>query len=637
MYIHRKNQASSDSSNHLGRWVQSEGMLFGIISLCVLLGLIVFGGIALIIYNWGWWRVRNFERRRRYVKTWHGWTNKQRQEERLRLRQERQGGLRNKFRWKTTSADMSWMFWDPRGSKQQLYTRLRQTKMLNWLPRWMRSWPPGASKPDVPFDLQQEKRKRGSGSRPQDLELGIVNHPSYRRRNDFEGEAIAQVDGPPSDIHTATVTQFFTPVHGLSTPIWAENLFGQHSPSKPNLKPSKQPSSATVTLAPSDQNHAPLPGRNTLRQERNAVRRTIQSSPTPMQPHAASALNDLHSSTILSTSIEFESLFTYIDPGSRYGRFGTTNPPRRLVDLDGVKPIDESIYSQSLTQRPGKKRRPSIGNIFPSLRRHLSRVGKAPTAPQTAPDVQTTTLGPTISSANPQEEHARGETLNVPLSKIINPQSPIVSPTSPYDEQGPMHQMQAVERLSPLPTRSPDTLHPPKKRLSEPSFSPSTPALHAVSGNSTSGIIPSLSLPDPRPILTSLPNPSALMPSRYHTPQEMSHSLDIGSRYLSPPPSSSSHKQQRSLDESAFEPRRALRRVGNLQNRSLGAASGSLMSGGKWTGREGGGRSEGKENEQVCCRGRRCGWEVEGLDRVLMRPVFGGEGVGVGRGWRAWG
>lgn len=210
MYIQRKSQASFSNGTKLDRWLKGKGAVFGIISLSALLGFFIFGAFVLIVRNWGWWRIRDFERRRRYVKTWHGWTNKQKHEERLRRRQETRDSWREAFKWKTTSADMGWVFWDPNGSKQELYMKLRQNKMLNWLPSWMRSWPPGASKPNLPFDLQQEMRKRRPGPDSQDVELGIVNHQSHRRRKEFQGEPIAQVDGPHSDIHTVRSVRFMS-------------------------------------------------------------------------------------------------------------------------------------------------------------------------------------------------------------------------------------------------------------------------------------------------------------------------------------------------------------------------------------------------------------------------------------------
>ena len=212
MYVQRKTPAASSGGPRLNRWIRGEGAIFGIISLSALLSFIIFGALVLIVRNWGWWRVRDFERRRHHVKTWHGWTNKQKYEERCRRHQERRDGLRNTFKWKTTSANMGWVFWDPNGSKQQLYMKLRQTKILDWLPSWMRSWPPGALKPDFPFDLQQEMRKRRPGSHLQDVELGTVNHGSHRRRKDFQGEPMAQVDGPHSDIHTVRSVRFMPEV-----------------------------------------------------------------------------------------------------------------------------------------------------------------------------------------------------------------------------------------------------------------------------------------------------------------------------------------------------------------------------------------------------------------------------------------
>ena len=210
MYIPRTTQASSPNGTRSNRWIQGEGAIVGIISLSVILSLFLFGAIVLIARNWAWWHVRDSEGRRRYVKTWHGWTDKEKHEERHQHYKDKRDDLRDTFRWKSTSASMASVFRDPNGSKEQLYMKLRQRKMMSWMPRWMRNWSPGASKPDYPFDLQQKTQNRRSNSHSHDIELGIAQSLSHRRQTDFRAGEIAQVDGPPSDIHTVRSVRFMT-------------------------------------------------------------------------------------------------------------------------------------------------------------------------------------------------------------------------------------------------------------------------------------------------------------------------------------------------------------------------------------------------------------------------------------------
>ena len=135
------------------------------------------------------------------------------------------------------------------------------------------------------------------------------------------------------------------PTHGFQTPIWVENLFGKQGPILPTCR-----KSATVTQAASNNDNRGLPRTDVLLHGHNMARRTVQSSPTPMHALPESGIRELHSSTALSTAIEFESLATYIDRGSRYGRYGT-NPPKRLIDLEAGGFTYMPKRSQSLTQR----------------------------------------------------------------------------------------------------------------------------------------------------------------------------------------------------------------------------------------------------------------------------------------------
>ena len=136
------------------------------------------------------------------------------------------------------------------------------------------------------------------------------------------------------------------PTHGFQAPIWVENLFGKQVPLLPTCR-----TSATVTQATSDNDgNDVLPRTDVLLHGYDMARRTIQSSPTPMQPLPEPGIRELHSSTALSTAIEIERLATYIDPGSRYGPYGT-NPPKRLIDLEAGGFTYMPKRSQSLTQR----------------------------------------------------------------------------------------------------------------------------------------------------------------------------------------------------------------------------------------------------------------------------------------------
>lgn len=416
------------------------------------------------------------------------------------------------------------------------------------------------------------------------------------------------------------------PTHPFRTPIWVEDLFGQPQPGDPRLTSSNCQISATATITASGQDHSHFPGAETLRQGRRAVRRAVQSSPIPMQSLEVSSLGDLRSSTALSGSVEFDSLFGFISRrDSRYGLFGAPNPPRRLVDLKQAGYVGPKKQSQSLTQRRKKFTRPSINNIFPSLRRRLSRSRNI----DVADDVRSVAAGLSVRSTNSLQEYENGGSIDGAISQALSMQSTIASRSSNTRRAG--IDIHDPERMSPLPSKALNSLYSSKKTFSgdrlSGDFSPPTLGLHAVSGNTSR--IPSLSLPASSTALpTASPQFSPSSTSLDSRRDLNSHleCLDVSAKYLSPPTHKSSIiRPHRSLDETALrrsdmpEPLRVIRRVGNLQNRSLGRSASisavklpRLLSGES--------SAEGKENVKV----RKCKWEVKGLDHVLMKPVCGG-------------
>lgn len=207
MYIPQPVKKDHPQSISLPTSLRGQGQTFGIISLSILLGFFVFGALALIIHNWGWWRIKDFESRRRYIKTWHGWTNRKKWEEELGLRYQLKHGLTSMSRWEVpTSAYGNWMSWDSNGRKQKLYMKLRDNKLLRMLPRWMRSGKPGLSAPQHSLGLQHVSLGRGPNSHSQAIETSPIDNSSVRRKGFLQYRAMGQIDGPHPDVRSGRST-----------------------------------------------------------------------------------------------------------------------------------------------------------------------------------------------------------------------------------------------------------------------------------------------------------------------------------------------------------------------------------------------------------------------------------------------
>ena len=92
--------------------------------------------------NWNRWKVVNNEDGLRYVRTWHGWTERSslegRQATRARVRQAPERWLG----WTPTHQGLEWIFWDPTESGRKEYEIQRAKSLGRFLPyRIRRHWP----------------------------------------------------------------------------------------------------------------------------------------------------------------------------------------------------------------------------------------------------------------------------------------------------------------------------------------------------------------------------------------------------------------------------------------------------------------------------------------------------------------
>ena len=109
------------------------------------------------INNFGRWKVTDNSKtdRKHYIKTWHGFAEREKVDRRKDKRKEVRDKFRSMFVWKTTRVDYSWMFWDPDGSKKEQFEEERNSTWLRHLPVWMRSRRYGSLGPTTRGDANQ--------------------------------------------------------------------------------------------------------------------------------------------------------------------------------------------------------------------------------------------------------------------------------------------------------------------------------------------------------------------------------------------------------------------------------------------------------------------------------------------------
>ena len=168
----------------------------GLISVAVLLLPFIIWGIWNTVKGWGKWRVQQAGDRPHYVRTWHGWVEAEKEAARARGRAKLRNHIRQKLVWKTTTADYSWIFWDPSGAKRQEYEENRRHSIIRHLPRWTRSDKPGSLSPDAriaPNRLGAAEEGKVSwrsfrhSSEIQPLEFSFTGNQSWLRSSSKKG------------------------------------------------------------------------------------------------------------------------------------------------------------------------------------------------------------------------------------------------------------------------------------------------------------------------------------------------------------------------------------------------------------------------------------------------------------------
>ncbi|KAI4137860.1 MAG: hypothetical protein L6R39_007068, partial [Caloplaca ligustica] len=128
------------------------GFWAGIAGIPLVLGLLWY-----LLSHWGWWKLRRQGNRRPLIRTWHGWVESEDKDkrERNRLRKPPPSIIP-----RTTTADYSWVFWDPTGERRRRYEEDREQSLIRYLPRWMRSSPFGSIEPTASptHDLEAARR-----------------------------------------------------------------------------------------------------------------------------------------------------------------------------------------------------------------------------------------------------------------------------------------------------------------------------------------------------------------------------------------------------------------------------------------------------------------------------------------------
>lgn len=361
-----------------------------------------------LVRNWGWWRVRGEEGDRRYVKTWHGWVVRDKREQR-----QRRPWYRNIFGVKATTTHTVRVTWKPQGTEshrtlqQRRGTNLR--RMLLWLGFYRADErdvggatdvemgtipePPTiriteASAADTvrsqyflrPTSIEQvdgpsESRSIGtshvmSGALRQSSDVEDIGDTVRRRGGSTEHSSIWQANS--SETSRATITQFMMPTHNFRTPAWADRLFSVET-CQDTTTPLSSSNSSGNQARERSQALSKLPSTPLVQSAATErVRLAVRSSPASSTPPVKSALAGLRSSTQLSAAIDLDSLSSYLESSSAYGRYGSLTAGR-VLPFEALEPISSPpiIHSQSPAQRLEARDRPSMMGIFPSIKRQF--------------------------------------------------------------------------------------------------------------------------------------------------------------------------------------------------------------------------------------------------------------------------
>ncbi|MCJ1481716.1 hypothetical protein MMC06_001875 [Schaereria dolodes] len=101
------------------------------------------------VIKWDIWQLHqgtNAERND-YGRTWHGWAEGGEHTRQRQSRKNPRNFISSIFAWKSPTADYSWVFWDPDGTRKQNFASKRNVPVVRLLNEWMRSYKHGSFQP----------------------------------------------------------------------------------------------------------------------------------------------------------------------------------------------------------------------------------------------------------------------------------------------------------------------------------------------------------------------------------------------------------------------------------------------------------------------------------------------------------
>ncbi|MCJ1253031.1 hypothetical protein MMC24_000838 [Lignoscripta atroalba] len=188
------------------------GVLIGVTA-TVLISPFLIWALYNYVSNWGSWRLHKGakSRRKHYIKTWHGWVEQEKYTRRKEMRRETKNFISRKLIWRTATADYSWVFWDPDGTRQKEFEQKRNGTFIRLLPEWMRSYENGALQPT-------------SGMNPNilgDVEHGLIQTRPFHLSSEIrpmESSTLSQPDSTQPE-HSGPVDGSSCGNHTTSTSI----------------------------------------------------------------------------------------------------------------------------------------------------------------------------------------------------------------------------------------------------------------------------------------------------------------------------------------------------------------------------------------------------------------------------------
>ena len=123
-------------------WSQNTVYTVAVLTFTTLLGTCLIGLVSHKLRNRNRSKVTHNTDGLRYVKTWHGWVERRKWEERQAKKAKAFQAKTDWLGWVPTHRDLGWIFWDPTGEGRRRYDEKRAKSLKRYIPdRITRHWP----------------------------------------------------------------------------------------------------------------------------------------------------------------------------------------------------------------------------------------------------------------------------------------------------------------------------------------------------------------------------------------------------------------------------------------------------------------------------------------------------------------